>query len=80
MNEQMRILTGSANQPLAQKVAERLGVELCPADGQDLVPGRFPDGEVRVEVQHTVRGKEVFVIQPTSPPVCLLYTSPSPRD
>ncbi len=69
MNEQMRILTGRANQPLAQKVAERLGVELCPADGQDLVPGRFPDGEVRVEVQHTVRGKEVFVIQPTSPPV-----------
>ncbi|HIP99882.1 TPA: ribose-phosphate pyrophosphokinase, partial [Candidatus Bipolaricaulota bacterium] len=65
----MRILTGSANRPLAEQVSERLGVTLCPADAKDLVPGRFPDGEVRIQVQHTVRGKDVFVIQPTSPPV-----------
>lgn len=69
MNQRMRILTGSANRPLAEQVSERLGVTLCPADAKDLVPGRFPDGEVRIQVQRTVRGKDVFVIQPTSPPV-----------
>ncbi|MCD6129154.1 ribose-phosphate pyrophosphokinase [Candidatus Bipolaricaulota bacterium] len=69
MNERLRLLSGSANVKLAGQVAELLGTELCQADAGGLTPGRFPDGEVRVEVQQTVRGKEVFVIQPTSPPV-----------
>jgi len=69
LNEELRLLSGSANLTLAERVAELLGVELCQADAGCLTPGRFPDGEVRVEVQQTVRGKEVFVIQPTSPPV-----------
>jgi len=69
VNERMRIISGSANQPLAEQVAERLGKKLCPADGSGMTPGRFPDGEIRIQVQHTVRGKDVFVIQPTSPPV-----------
>jgi len=69
VTDEMRILTGRANQPLAQKVAELLGVKLCDADSEGLVPGRFPDGEVRIQIQETVRGREVFVIQPTSPPV-----------
>jgi ribose-phosphate pyrophosphokinase len=69
MKDEMRILTGRANPPLAREVATLLGVDLCSADAEGLVPGRFPDGEVRVQIQETVRGREVFVIQPTSPPV-----------
>lgn len=70
----LRILSGSANLPLAQRIGELLGVELCEADAPcggvaSYAPGRFPDGEVRVQIQQTVRGKHVFVIQPTSPPV-----------
>ncbi|MCR4391890.1 MAG: ribose-phosphate pyrophosphokinase [Candidatus Acetothermia bacterium] len=63
------LLSGRANVTLAQEVARLLGAELCPADSEALTPGRFPDGEVRVEIQQTVRGKEVFVFQPLSPPV-----------
>ncbi|MBC7219955.1 ribose-phosphate pyrophosphokinase [Candidatus Bipolaricaulota bacterium] len=71
---ELRILSGSANLPLAQRIGEILGVELCEADapcgnGASYTPGRFPDGEVRVQIQQTVRGKHVFVIQSTSPPV-----------
>lgn len=72
--DDIRILSGRANLPLAQRIAEILGVELCEADapGKDgpcYVPGRFPDGEVSVQIQQTVRGKDVFVIQPISPSV-----------
>ena len=72
--EDLRILSGRANLPLARRIAEILGVELCEADapGQDgpsYAPGRFPDGEVSVQIRQTVRGKDVFVVQPTSPPV-----------
>lgn len=72
--QDVRIVSGSANLPLALRIAQLLGVELCEADvpgrdGPSYRPGRFPDGEVRVQIQQTVRGKTVFVIQPTSPPV-----------
>ncbi|QAA77394.1 MAG: Ribose-phosphate pyrophosphokinase [Candidatus Bipolaricaulis sibiricus] len=72
--DDVRILSGTANLPLARRIAEILGVRLCEADapsegGLCYGPGRFPDGEVRVQIQQTVRGKDVFVIQPTSPPV-----------
>lgn len=72
--DDVRILSGSANLALAQRIAEILGVELCEADAPSVssrshAPGRFPDGEVRVQIQQTVRGKDVFVVQPTSPPV-----------
>lgn len=70
----IRILSGNANLPLAQRIAELLGVELCEAYAQGkgrraYGPGRFPDGETSVQIKQTVRGKHVFVIQPTSPPV-----------
>lgn len=72
--EDIRILSGRANLPLARRIAQILGVELCEADapgkrGRCYGPGRFPDGEVSVQIQQTVRGKDVFVVQPTSPPV-----------
>jgi ribose-phosphate pyrophosphokinase len=72
--DEVRILSGTANLPLARRITDLLGVRLCEADapsegGLCYGPGRFPDGEVRVQIQQTVRGKDVFVIQPVSPPV-----------
>lgn len=72
--EDIRVVAGSANLPLAWRIADILGVRLCEASAPDegglcYPPGRFPDGEVSVQIQQTVRGKDVFVIQPTAPPV-----------
>jgi ribose-phosphate pyrophosphokinase len=55
---------GTANPPLAQGVARKLGVRLgaCAVE-------RFPDGELSVRLDEPVRGREVFILQPTSPPV-----------
>ncbi len=58
------LLAGSANEPLAKAIAAYVGVEL----GQRELR-RFPDGELRVEIQESVRGRDVYLIQPTSPPV-----------
>ncbi|MEW5915172.1 MAG: ribose-phosphate diphosphokinase [Gemmatimonadota bacterium] len=57
-------LAGTANVPLAQSIVGLLGSSLgnCHIE-------RFPDGEVSVEVMESVRGKDVFLIQPTSAPV-----------
>jgi ribose-phosphate pyrophosphokinase len=60
----LTIFAGSANVPLAAAVAEPLGVPL----GRRLVH-RFPDGELHVELQESVRGHDVYVLQSTSPPV-----------
>ncbi|MCS7240212.1 MAG: ribose-phosphate pyrophosphokinase [Candidatus Bipolaricaulota bacterium] len=74
--DNVRIIAGSSNLPLAQAIAQTLGLPLCEADLPDpttgtphYTPGRFPDGEIRVQIGQTVRGKDVFVIQSTSPPV-----------
>jgi ribose-phosphate pyrophosphokinase len=58
----LTILSGSANQPLATRVAERLGPWPCLIE-------RFPDGELHVAVQASVRGRDVYLLQPTGPPV-----------
>ena len=61
---ELEIFTGNSNPALAREVAEHLSVRL----GQ-LEVGRFPDGEVMVEVRENVRGGDCFVIQSTcSPP------------
>jgi len=60
----LTIIAGSANHPLAEAIAGRLGCDL----GCCLVE-RFPDSELHVEVQENVRGHDVYLIQPTSPPV-----------
>lgn len=59
----MMIFTGNANPELAIKVVERLDIPLGKAD-----VGRFSDGEVSVEIQENVRGKDVFIIQSTCAP------------
>jgi ribose-phosphate pyrophosphokinase len=58
------IFVGSANLTLAAAVAERMGLTL----GSRALT-RFPDSELHIEVQESVRGRDVYLIQPTSPPV-----------
>jgi ribose-phosphate pyrophosphokinase len=64
MNSEFTLFSGTANPALATAVARGLGV---PA-GRCHVE-RFPDGELSVTLDETVRAQEVFVVQPTSPPV-----------
>ncbi len=63
-SDKLKIFAGNSHQGLAEDVCEYLGTELLDARAK-----RFADGEVTVEINETVRGADVFVIQPTSPPV-----------
>ncbi len=60
----IKIFTGNANRDLAEKICKELGVPLCESD-----VGKFSDGEISVNISETVRGADVFIIQPTSSPV-----------
>ena len=57
------MFAGNANPPLAQEITRHLHVPLGRAD-----VGRFSDGEVSVELMENVRGRDVFIVQPTCPP------------
>ncbi|MBI1196006.1 MAG: ribose-phosphate diphosphokinase [Gammaproteobacteria bacterium] len=59
----MMVFTGNAHPKLANDVVDRLGIKLGNAH-----VGRFSDGEVMVEITDNVRGRDVFVIQPTCYP------------
>jgi ribose-phosphate pyrophosphokinase len=61
--ENVAVFAGNANPVLAEAVARRLGVPLGKA-----VVGRFSDGEVLVEIMDNVRGRDVFIVQPTCAP------------
>ena len=60
----LQIFTGNANPELAQEIVEFLGMELSKAK-----VSKFKDGEVRLEINESVRGNNVFIIQPTCAPV-----------
>src|SRR5216683_2540133 len=60
----LKLIAGSANLGLAQRISDKLGVPLT-----DPRLRRFPDGEINVKIEDSMRGHDVFVIQPTSPPV-----------
>src|SRR3954453_9104681 len=60
---QMLLLSGSANRALAEEVAAHLGQPLC-----QVTLRRFADGELFVKIDDNVRGRDVFIIQPTNPP------------
>ncbi len=60
----LKVFSGNAHPALAREICEQLNVPL----GQAYV-GRFPDGEVRLQILENVRGADVFVIQPTCRPV-----------
>lgn len=59
-----KLFAGNANRQLASEIADYLGVQL----GNALV-SNFANGEIQVKIEENVRGCDVFVIQPTSPPV-----------
>ncbi len=63
MDNNLTLFTGSANPNLAAKIAEYLSVPLSSA-----LIGRFSDGESRVEIESNVRGRDVFIVQPTCSP------------
>ncbi len=60
----LKLFSGNANRPLAEEIAQQLRLTLGDAD-----VSRFSDGEVYVQINENVRGQDVFVVQPTSPPV-----------
>jgi ribose-phosphate pyrophosphokinase len=59
-----KLIAGQANEPLAESIARHLNVRLSSRKIH-----RFPDGELHVEIEDSVRGDDVYVIQPTGPPV-----------
>jgi ribose-phosphate pyrophosphokinase len=60
----LKLFSGTANPKLAYEIAKALGVRLG-----DAIVGRFPDGEIKVQLGESVRGNDVYIIQPTCPPV-----------
>lgn len=60
----MQILTGNANRPLVKAVCKELGVDMLDCDVT-----HFSDGEINVNIKETVRGRDVFIVQPTHNPV-----------
>ena len=89
--ENQLIFSGSSNIKLSESIVKKLDKKLG-----DISLSTFSDGEISVQINENVRGKDTFVIQSTSAPAeknlmelilisdalksCLLYTSPSPRD
>ena len=67
MNEaakDLRLLAGNANPELAKEIADHLGIKLI-----DAQVGHFNNGELQVMISESIRGKDIFIIQPTSQPV-----------
>ncbi len=60
----LKILSGRSNQALSREIADYLGVPLG-----KISLGNFPDGEISCKMDEDVRGRDVFLIQPTCPPV-----------
>ncbi|KRM51584.1 phosphoribosyl pyrophosphate synthetase [Ligilactobacillus araffinosus DSM 20653] len=63
-NSKVKIFALNSNKPLAKKIADAVGVPL----GKTSVD-RFSDGEIRINIEESIRGDEIFIIQSTSAPV-----------
>jgi ribose-phosphate pyrophosphokinase len=63
-NNRLKVFSGRANIALAEKIARHLGDTL----GR-ITLSNFPDGEVSVRIEEDVRGRDIFLVQPTCPPV-----------
>src|SRR6476646_10540282 len=63
-NNKLKVFSGRANVPLAEKIASCLGDSLG-----KITLANFPDGEISVRIEEDVRGRDVFLVQPTCPPV-----------
>lgn len=62
--ENLKIVSGNANKELAEKIAKELNIKLC-----DATIETFSDGEINVEITESIRGADVFLIEPLSPNV-----------
>src|SRR5450755_4313006 len=63
LQPEMKIFSGSANRELAQRICDCIGVPL----GQATISS-FPDGETYIKIDENIRGRDVFIVQPTCPP------------
>lgn len=63
-NNRLKLLSGSANTQLSQEIAHYLGIDLGP-----MVRKQFADGELYFQIQESIRGCDVYLIQPTCRPV-----------
>ncbi|MEO0405648.1 MAG: ribose-phosphate diphosphokinase, partial [Bacteroidota bacterium] len=68
MNNNVKILAGSASKDLAEQIANQYGVELGDVNIQ-----KFSDGEMQTSIEETVRGKDVIIVQSTFPPTDNLF-------
>ncbi len=64
MYDHLTLISGRSHPALAQEIAEHLGIPLGPIGLAD-----FPDKEISCQLDHNIRGRDVFLIQPTGPPV-----------
>jgi ribose-phosphate pyrophosphokinase len=62
-SSQLLLLSGSANRALSEEIAEHLSQPLC-----QVTLRRFADGELFVKIDENVRGRDVYIVQPTNPP------------
>ena len=62
-SSQLLLLSGSANRALSEEIAEHLSQPLC-----QVTLRRFADGELFVKIDENVRGRDVYIMQPTNPP------------
>jgi ribose-phosphate pyrophosphokinase len=63
LQPEMKVFSGSANRELAKRICDYIGAPL----GQATISS-FPDGETYVKIEENIRGRDVFIIQPTCPP------------
>src|SRR4030081_3333572 len=63
LQPEMKVFSGSANRELAQRISDYIGTPL----GQATI-SQFPDSETYVKIDENIRGRDVFIIQPTCPP------------
>ncbi|MBI3832016.1 MAG: ribose-phosphate pyrophosphokinase [Planctomycetes bacterium] len=64
LQNRLKIISGNSHPKLAEAICQTLEIPLAKAE-----VGRFPDGETKVRIEEDVRGRDVFIVQPTSPPV-----------
>jgi len=63
LREKFYVFSGNANRPLAERICEKIGLPLGRAEVNS-----FPDGETFVRIEENIRGRDVFIVQPTCPP------------
>ena len=64
LSKGIKVFSGNANPALAEEIVKHLDISLG-----KITVGRFADGEVNVQINEHIRGKDVYLVQPTLPPV-----------